>query len=76
MTFGVIDKELRRYIRDVHDHLLRVVPQVHGFRELLSTALHANLTQISVRQNEDMRRISGMGRDPGGPDRGGWRSTA
>ena len=56
--FGVIDKELRRYIRDVHDHLLRVVPQVHGFRELLTTALLANLTQTSVRQNEDMRRIS------------------
>ena len=31
---------------------------MHGFRELLSTALRANLTQISVRQNEDMRRIS------------------
>jgi magnesium transporter len=56
--FAVIDKELRTYIMDVLDHLLRVVPQVHGFRELLSTALHANLTQISVRQNEDMRRIS------------------
>ena len=34
------------------------MPQVHGFRELLTTALHANLTQISVRQNEDMRKIS------------------
>ena len=56
--FAVIDKELRQYIRDVHDHLLRVVPQVHGFRELLTTALLANLTQTSVRQNEDMRRIS------------------
>jgi len=56
--FGVINKELRHYIGDVHDHLLRVVPQVHGFRELLTTALQANLTQISVRQNEDMRRIS------------------
>jgi magnesium transporter len=55
---GVIDDELRRYIRDVQDHLLRLVPQIQGFRELLSTALHANLTQISVRQNEDMRKIS------------------
>ncbi|MGH2978512.1 MAG: magnesium/cobalt transporter CorA [Solirubrobacterales bacterium] len=54
----LIDDELRRYIRDVHDHLLRVVPQIQGFRELLSTALHANLAQISVRQNEDMRKIS------------------
>ena len=56
--FAVIDEELRRYFRDVHDHLLRVVPQVERFRDLLSTALGANLTQISVRQNEDMRRIT------------------
>jgi magnesium transporter len=56
--FMVVDDELRRYIRDVHDHLLRLTPQVHAFRELLSTALHANLAQISVRQNEDMRKIT------------------
>ena len=54
----VTDDELRRYLRDVHDHLLRLAPQIHGFRELLTTALHANLAQISVRQNEDMRKIS------------------
>jgi magnesium transporter len=57
-NFYATDEELRRYIRDVHDHLQRVVPQIQDFRELLSTALHANLAQISVRQNEDMRRIS------------------
>ena len=42
----------------MHDHLLRVNGQVEQFRDLLSTALGANLTQISVRQNEDMRRIT------------------
>jgi magnesium transporter len=57
-NFSMIDDELRRYIRDVHDHLLRLAPQIHGFRELLSTALQANLAQITVRQNEDMRRIT------------------
>jgi magnesium transporter len=57
-NFNVIDDELRRYIRDVHDHLLRLAPQIHGFRELLSTALQANLAQITVRQNEDMRKIT------------------
>jgi len=57
-NFGLFDDELRRYLHDVHDHLLRIVPQIQGFRELLSTALHANLAQISVRQNEDMRKIS------------------
>jgi magnesium transporter len=54
----LIHRDLRPYFRDVHDHLLRVNAQVEQFRDLLSTALGANLTQISVRQNEDMRRIT------------------
>jgi magnesium transporter len=56
--FEVIDTELRIHLRDVHDHLLRVSQQIQGFRELLSSALQANLTQVSVRQNEDMRKIT------------------
>ena len=35
-----------------------MVSQVAGFRDLLTSVLAANLTQVSVRQNEDMRRIS------------------
>ena len=56
--FPVVDAELRPYFRDVHDHLLRVNAQLDQFRDLLSTALSANLTQVSVRQSEDMRRIT------------------
>jgi magnesium transporter len=56
--FNVVDPELQPYFRDVHDHMLRVNAQVEQFRDLLSTALGANLTQISVRQSEDMRRIT------------------
>ena len=37
---------------------MRVVDQVESFRELLTSVLTANLTQASVRQNEDMRKIS------------------
>jgi magnesium transporter len=54
----LIDPELRTYFRDVHDHLLRVAGRITGFRELLSSALQANLTQVTVRQNADMRKIS------------------
>ena len=36
----------------------RVGEQVEGFGALLAGALQANLTQVSVRQNEDMRKIS------------------
>ena len=54
----LIDEEMEPYFRDVHDHLLRVVDQVEGYRDLLTSVLTANLTQASVRQNEDVRRIS------------------
>ena len=56
--FDLIHDDLRTYFRDVHDHLLRLDDRVAGFRDLLSSALQANLTQVSVRQNEDMRKIS------------------
>jgi magnesium transporter len=56
--FEVVPDELHEYFRDVHDHLRRVSARIAGFRDLLGSALHANLTQVSVRQNEDMRKIS------------------
>jgi magnesium transporter len=54
----LFDPRARAYFRDVHDHVLRVADQIDGFDELLSGALTANLAQIQVRQNEDMRRIT------------------
>jgi magnesium transporter len=56
--FPLIPKELRPYFRDVRDHVIRYVREVDAFRELLTSILAANLTQASVRQNEDVRRIS------------------
>jgi magnesium transporter len=56
--FETIPDELYEYFRNVHDHLQRVTGRVTAFRELLDSALQANLTQVSVRQNDDMRKIS------------------
>jgi magnesium transporter len=60
-----LHEDMPEYFRDVQDHLLRVVEQVSGFRDLLTSVLQANLTQVALRQNEvgmrqnaDMRRIS------------------
>lgn len=55
---GYINEDLSEYFRDVHDHLLRITQEVASFRELLTSILDANLAQVGVRQNEDMRRIS------------------
>jgi magnesium transporter len=46
------------YFRDVADHLARVVGRLDGAKDLLTDTLSANLAQISVRQNDDMRTIS------------------
>lgn len=54
----VLNDELRRYFADVNDDVRHVVDQITTDRELLTGALEANLTQVSVRQNEDMRKIS------------------
>jgi magnesium transporter len=56
--YELIPEQLHDYFRDVHDHLLRVNGRMDVFRDLLNSALQANLTQLSVRQNEDMRKIS------------------
>jgi magnesium transporter len=56
--YAVIHPEVRTYFRDVNDHLLRAHDQLEGFRDLLTSVLQANMTQVSVRQNEDMRKIS------------------
>jgi magnesium transporter len=46
------------YFRDVVDHLLRQTDQLHTLRDLVASALAANATQVSLRQNDDMRKIS------------------
>jgi magnesium transporter len=56
--YAVIHPEVRTYFRDVNDHLLRAHDQLEGFRDLLTSVLQANMTQVGVRQNEDMRKIS------------------
>ncbi len=53
-----IAKEMSDYFRDVRDHLLQARQEVEVFRELLTGILEANLTRVTVRQNDDMRKIS------------------
>ncbi len=54
----LVAPEVRNYFRDVDDHLSEVVDRVGSFDELLTTLVSANLAQVSVIQNEDMRKIS------------------
>ncbi|MFI6563248.1 magnesium/cobalt transporter CorA [Streptomyces sp. NPDC050534] len=60
--FGVkvpfVHEKARPFFRDVSDHLTRVNEAVEGLDRLVSDVLSAHLAQMSVRQNDDMRKIS------------------
>lgn len=53
-----VHDDVQPYYRDVADHLLRLSANVDNMRELLNSVLEANLAQISVRQNDDMKKMS------------------
>jgi magnesium transporter len=53
-----INPEVRSYLRDLHDRVLRVKEPTEGFRDMLSDILVVNLTLISVRQNDQTKKIS------------------
>ncbi len=46
------------YFRDVADHLARVADAIDTLDSLLSAAFEAHTAQISIQQNDDMRRIT------------------
>jgi magnesium transporter len=54
----LVPTEVRSYFRDVDDHLVTVSERVAQFDELLTTLVDAVLAKITLRQNNDMRKIT------------------
>jgi len=59
MRSDLIPDDARPYFRDVYDHALRINEKVDSLRELLGTALEANLSLTTIAQNEATKRITG-----------------
>lgn len=53
-----VPEEIRRYFRDVNDHLVRTVEQVLYLDDVINSVLQARLARVSVDQNNDMRKIA------------------
>jgi magnesium transporter len=53
----LIPEDVRLYFRDVYDHVIRLNELVDMIRELLASALEANLALTSVAQNEVMKKL-------------------
>jgi magnesium transporter len=58
MREATADEEERRYLRDVHDHALRIREQAAALHELLRNILNVNLAIETNRQNEELKKIS------------------
>ena len=54
----VTDPELRLQFRDVSDHLQAVIDHAESYDRLLTDIVGAHLAQVTVQQNNDMRKIS------------------
>jgi magnesium transporter len=57
-AYPFVPADSANFFRDVADHVTRVSEVVESLDMLLSTAFDAHQTRVSVRQNEDMRKIS------------------
>ena len=55
----MIRDEVRPYFRDVYDHVARVNDAIGSMREMLGAAMSVNLSLITVRQNEVVKRLAG-----------------
>ncbi|MFI1394348.1 magnesium and cobalt transport protein CorA [Streptomyces sp. NPDC020681] len=53
-----VGPDIQPYFRDVVDHLARINEQITAFDGLLDSILQAHLAQVTVAQNEDMRKIT------------------
>ncbi len=53
-----VDLELQRNLRDVQDHVIRVVERADSFRALLQNALTVHATLVGQQQNDEMRGLT------------------
>ena len=55
---ALLSEDTKPYYRDVYDHAMRINEMADTLREVLATALDANLSVISVSQNKDTKRLA------------------
>jgi len=55
-----LDEQTRTYLRDVHDHVLRVIDLVETFREMANGLSDLYMTQQSHKMNEVMKLLTVM----------------
>ena len=55
----LIDHAMDAYFRDIQDHVIQVVEGIDNLRDLLNSALEANLLLVSLAQNDVTKKLTG-----------------
>lgn len=58
-TTPMITPETQPYFRDVYDHVVRINEIMDTVREMLNTALQVNLSLITMKQNDVVKKLAG-----------------
>lgn len=56
-TSSLIEDDVRIYIRDVHDHTIRINDLMGVIDNMLDTALHVNLSLVTLAQGETVKKL-------------------
>jgi magnesium transporter len=54
----LVDAKTRIYLRDVHDHAIRIIESIEVYREILSGLLEMYMTSINNKMNEVMKVLT------------------
>lgn len=57
----IIPKDNRIYYRDILDHATRVTQSADRMREMINAAMQVALAQVTIRQNEVVKKLAGWG---------------
>src|SRR5258708_1838972 len=55
----LIDQAMNAYFRDIQDHVIQVMESIDNLRDLLASALEANMLLLSLAQNDVTKKLTG-----------------
>lgn len=54
----VVFSGTQEYLRDVHDHLMRINPTIDCIRETIGTAIQVNLSMVAIDESETTKKLA------------------
>lgn len=58
---NIITKDGKIYFRDISDHVVRLIEAGDRLRDMVAAAMQIDLAQVTIRQNEVVKRLAGWG---------------